>query len=95
MIHKYNAILHESFSALGYGGYSLSEYGFTNNQIPNTINITLSLKLKKKRILISGKIDSDYVWDGQEDHKCYYFFPNNPQKLKNYLREKENEQVRR
>lgn len=94
MIHKYRETLHESFSAMGCC-YQIHDYGFTNNQIPNTIKITLSLKLKKKRILITGKIDSDYVWDGQEDHKQYYFFPNNPQKLKNYLREKENEQVRR
>ena len=90
MIHKYNATFLEGYTALGYC-YQIREYGFSKNEIPNTNNITLSLKLRKKRILISGKIESCY----SGYHKCYYFFPNKPQKLENYLKEKENEQVRR
>jgi hypothetical protein len=71
-------------------GYRIFEHYFSRRTIPNAVKIVLSVKHKKRRILISGQID--YHWEfgfnGIEhvEYKSYYFIPNNAAKFKKYCR---------
>jgi len=78
---------HLTFSS---NGYNISSWGFSNKRIPNTVKLTLSLKLGKKRVLISGRLDFEFEFDGKIDYKVYYFIPNNPEKLKQFFLRKQN-----
>lgn len=66
--------------------YQLSEFGFPNRKFPDCGKISLSVKYKKKRILIPGKIDSKSE-DCREYGLCYtyFFIPNNLEKMEKYL----------
>ncbi len=78
---------HLTFSS---NGYHIGSWGFSNKRIPDTIKLTLSLKLGKKRVLISGQLDFEFEFDGKMDYKVYYFIPNNPEKLKQFFLRKKN-----
>lgn len=66
--------------------YRLNEYGFSNRTIPESGKISLSLKCKKRRILISGKIVCEMESCREQGLIYNYFFiPNDIEKIKRYL----------
>lgn len=66
--------------------YRLNKFEFSNSTIPESGKISLSLKYKKRRVLISGKIVCE-MEDCREYGLCYkyLFIPNNIEKMRKYL----------
>lgn len=87
-IVKYNTLHHNFFEADFYPypvAYQIFEWGFSGRDFPETGKISLSVKYKKKRVLLSGKIDCKMESSCDGLYYTYFFIPNDIEKMKRYL----------